>query len=313
MSATHTKLAAAAQTPAQNSARIGFKNILFATDFSSAAEQALPYAAGLAISFGATLHTIYVKEPVNYALPVETWQAEEAASDAQLQVLTDRLRREYPAVATKSISGEGIVWSAIEDAVQRFSIDLVVIGTRGRTGVAKFLLGSQAEQILRLVSCPVLTVGPHVTSEQRRQGRMRSMVFATDFGPASVAASRYAVSLAQEYDSTLSLLHVIPAPESDAPQSSNESAALCKKVLEQLCPPDANPWCQPVFVVDYGQAAAKILETAEKQNADLIVLGVHPPKGFPGAAAHLARTTVHQVIAHANCAVLTVPADRRSS
>lgn len=313
MSATRTKLDATTPVSPESNARIHFRNILFATDYSASADAALAYATGLAVSFGATLHTMHVQEPVNYALPVAAWQAEEAACEARLQSLTDTVRRDHPSIDAQSIKGEGIVWIAIEDAVRRLNVDLVVIGTRGRTGVAKFLLGSQAEQIVRNVSCPVLTVGPQVTSLQRRQGRMRSMVFATDFGPASLAACRYAVSLAEEYDAQLTLLHVIAVPESDAPEKSGESAAMCKKVLEQMFPASAKPWCEPVFVVDYGKAAEKILELAEKQNADLIVLGVHPAEGLPGAAHHLARATVHQVVSHAKCAVLTVPDNRRCS
>jgi nucleotide-binding universal stress UspA family protein len=309
MPATYLKqLEIVNQSKVKNAGRVRFRNILFATDFSASANVAMPYAGGLARSFGARLYAMHVQEPINYALPPETWQSEEMTRDMELQCLTGVVRREYPEITPHVIKGEGIVWSAVEDAVRRYEIDLVVIGTRGRTGVGKFLLGSQAEEILRHITCPVLTVGPAATSQERQQGRMRSMLFATDFGPASLAAAPYAVSLAEECVAKLALLHVVEKREANEMKMPDECGECCEKHLESLVPKDAKLQHEPVFIVEHGQAAEKILDVAEKREVDLIVLGVHAPEGVPGAATHLSRATVHKVIAHAACPVLTVPA-----
>lgn len=96
------------------------------------------------------------------------------------------------------MEGEGSVWPVLNLAIKSHDIDLIVVGTRGRTGIGKALLGSQAEEILRHAPCPVLTVGPRTDSEDKVRGKIASILYATDFGAASLAAARIAVSLAEE-------------------------------------------------------------------------------------------------------------------
>jgi nucleotide-binding universal stress UspA family protein len=74
----------------------------------------------------------------------------------------------------------------------------------------------------------------------------------------------------------------------------------------KLVPPEAEMWCELHFAVEHGPAAEKILEVAKQRKADLIVLGVRRPSGFPGAATHLPMATAHKVFTHAACPVLTV-------
>ena len=72
-----------------------------------------------------------------------------------------------------------------------------------------------------------------------------------------------------------------------------------EEFLSKLVPPEAEMWCVPHFAVERGPAAEKILEVAKQKKADLIVLGVRPPSGFPGAATHLPMATAHQVVSRA--------------
>jgi nucleotide-binding universal stress UspA family protein len=292
----------------RNNARVRFRNILLATDFSPSAHLAMPFAGVLAQCFGAKLYAIHVAEPINYALPPEAWQEPELTRETELQSLARSIRHEFPDVEPEMIRAEGLVPEAVEAAVQKHDIDLVVIGTRGRTGVGKFLLGSKAEQILRHTTCPVVTVGPNVRSQARQPGPMRSIVFASDFGPASLAAAKYAVSVAAEWAGKVALLHVIEKREANDPGMPEDAVEASVQRLEALLPDDAELWCKPMVVVEHGQAAERILELAATRSADLIVLGVHAPEGVPGAATHLPRATVHKVIAHAECPVLTVAA-----
>jgi nucleotide-binding universal stress UspA family protein len=286
--------------------RVTFRHILFATDFSAAANSALPYAAGLARSFGAKLYALHVKEPANYALPPELWQSAQLADDREIQRLRDAVSRDFPDITPEILEGEGSVWHALASAIETLRIDLIVVGTRGRTGVEKVLLGSQAEEVLRRAPCPVLTVGPRAQSEDGRRGKITSVLYATDFGVASIAAAPIAVSLAEEYQTRLTLLHVIEnrdAHQTDTPEEFGESR---ERHLRALIPDEANFWCAPHFVVEQGVPADKILEVARRANADLIVLGVHKPEGVPGASTHLPIATVHHIVAHAECPVLTV-------
>jgi nucleotide-binding universal stress UspA family protein len=286
--------------------RVTFRHILFATDFSAAANLALPYAAGLARSFGAKLYALHVKEPANYALPPELWQPAQLADDREVQRLRDAVNRDFPEITPEVLEGEGGVWQALASVIETLPIDLVVVGTRGRTGVEKVLLGSQAEEVLRRATCPVLTVGPHAQPEDGKRGKIASILYATDFGFASLAAAPIAVSLAEEYQAKLTLLHVIENRDARRTAAPEEFGENSERHLRALVPGEANFWCAPNFVVEQGLPADKILEVARRTNADLIVLGVHKPEGVPGASTHLPIATVHHIVARAECPVLTV-------
>jgi nucleotide-binding universal stress UspA family protein len=287
-------------------ARVQLKKILFATDFSESANMAMPFAAGLAQCFGATLYTVNVQEPINYALPPETWQGVELTHKMGVSALIQSIHHEFPELKPEVISAGGVVWAEVVKIVKKYAIDLVVIGTRGRTGLGRLLLGSQAEEILRHSNCPVYTVGPSVTGIERQHGKMRSIVYATDFGHASMRAAPYAISLAEQCATRLAIVHVIAKREAN--ELPSDSMADTERRLEALVNADARLWCEPAFVIEHGEPWRKIIDVAANKQADLIVLGVHREEGVPGASTHLSEATVHNVITHANCPVMTVPA-----
>jgi nucleotide-binding universal stress UspA family protein len=302
MIATQAKQA----TPAKP--RSAFKTILFATDFSPASNVALPYATDLARTFGAKLIALHVTEPANYALAPEFYASAEAACELEMNALRSQLRHQWPGLVTEVLEGEGGLWPALSSLLQARKIDLIVLGTRGRTGIGKALLGSQAEEILRRTTCPVLTVGPHAAAEGAKGTRPESILFATDFGPASAAAAPLAVSLAEQYQAKLTLLHVLKNPrrnEIAAPEAFEDAD---KHKLEELLPAGADLAHAPHVIVEEGEPKDKILQVANRVAADLIVLGVHKTNGVPGAATHLPIATIHHVVAHAACPVLTVHA-----
>lgn len=289
--------------------RVTFKNILFATDFLPAAEAAMPYAAGIAGSFGANLYAMHVTEPVNYALRPDVWVGMQTAVEAEKKAFREELHRQFPEITPKMIEAEGKVWTAVAAAIEKYEIDLVVLGTRGRTGLEKVLLGSKAEEILRLAPCPVLTVGPDVPANLGTRGKIASILYATHFGPASLNASHIALSLAEEYQANLTLLTVIPKGRNDNQVGlTEEIGEASEEELRRLVPEHAKLWCTPHFMVEYGNPADKILHCAQDVAADLIVLGAHKAEGLPGATTHLPTATIHQVVARANCPVLTIRA-----
>jgi nucleotide-binding universal stress UspA family protein len=292
--------------------RVIFRNILLASDYSASANLAMPYAAGLARSFGGTLFAMHVQEPINYALPPGTWQGLELTREMEERFLIEAIQRDFPDVLPQVLHADGVVWRAIEAAIRKHAIDLVVVGTRGRTGIGKALLGSVAEEVLRHAPCPVLTVGPEACHEMGRHGQIASILFATDFGEASVAAAPIAVSLVEEYQAKLTFLHVKDKRRANEMGMPCDAAETCEQRLRALMADEAKPWCEPHFVVDCGAgdragaAWERILGQAQARDADLIVMGVREPKGVPGAASHLGISTVHGVVAHARVPVLTV-------
>ncbi|HWF39309.1 MAG TPA: universal stress protein [Candidatus Acidoferrales bacterium] len=287
--------------------RVQLKNILFTTDFSAAAAAALPCAGALAKRFGAKLFALHVRTPViNPMTPPEGWPALVKAAAEEDRERKESLRNALPGVETTVLIEEGDIGAHLPATVKKEHIDLIVLGTRGRTGMGKLMLGSGAEEILRTAECPVLTVGPLAPGIPAKYREFTRILYATSFGCEIPAAAAYAISLAQEFQADLTLLHVLPEPqvgEFVVPQDLMESS---KRRLAHLLPPEAEMWCVPEVCVERGNVAEKILDVAKRRNADLIVLGIRKPTGVPGAATHLPIATAHKVVSHAHCPVLTV-------
>lgn len=288
-------------------AAIGFRNILFATDFSPAASRAIPYVRKIAKHYDAALVALHVRTPVlNPMTEPATWPVYLEAAKAQDQQHREELLNAFAGIPTEVVIEEGSIETCLKEAIERNDTNLVVIGTRGRTGVKKLLLGSVAEEIFRAVPCPVLTVGPGAYDSTRPADELREILYATDFSPASLKAAAYAVSLAQEFQSRLVLLHVIAPQHPGDLISTADLKAASEKLLQQVVPPEAKDWCKPEYHVVEGDVADKILEFATLREPDLIVLGVRQEDGVPGTASHLPIATAHKVVSRATCPVLTI-------
>jgi nucleotide-binding universal stress UspA family protein len=283
-----------------------FRNILFATDFSSASAHAIPYVKRIAKRYDANLVALHVQPPaVNPMTEPGTWPNEETTRKRKEQY-RDELLETFAGIRTTALVEEGDIQSRLQVAIQRNNTDLVVLGTRGRTGLGKILMGSVAEEIFRTVTCPVLTVGPRADSSRGADGEIREILYATDLASASPAAAAYAVSLAQEFQARLILLHVIPEPQPGDLVSAHDVSQAANGLLRKLVPEEAEAWCKPEFFVECGNPTDRILELAHLRQSDLIVLGVKQEEGVPGAATHLPIATAHKIVSHAECPVLTV-------
>src|SRR5579862_8690747 len=141
--------------------RISLKHILYATDFSRSAVAALPFVRGLAGQYGATVHALHVRFPTTHPIvgPEAMPQIIEAA-EQQAKFEAQQLNEMLAGVPHDVSVTEGDLWPTIHETARQKNIDLIVIGTHGRTGLGRVVLGSSAEEILRRASCPVLTVGP---------------------------------------------------------------------------------------------------------------------------------------------------------
>lgn len=289
---------------AQTKERITFKNILFATDFSPAADVAAPFAIQIARSYGAKVCGLHVNAMNDYmAAAPEAWAAMSEAMERENREDKQRLERQLEGIEHEAVIGLGNPWEAVANSIREKEIDLVVVGTRGRTGLGKALLGSIAEQILRHAPCPVLTVGPHCVSEPPKAAGTKEILYATDLTAEFPAAAPCAISLAQENQAHLILLHVIEDPKVGELVQPWELVDSKVRKLRALVPPEAELWCQPKCLVVRGEPAAMILHVATEMRADLIVLGA---RGARGITTHLDIGTVHKVVTQAKCPVLTV-------
>jgi nucleotide-binding universal stress UspA family protein len=296
-------------TTVATKARVALKNILFANDFSPAAIAALPYATGLAKQYGAKVHGLHVRYPATYPIvgPEAMPQIIEAAEE-QAKFEAKQMHELLAGVSHEVTVIEGDLWPTINEIVEKQKVDLIVMGTHGRKGVSRALLGSAAEEVFRKAACPVLTVGPHASHNAERRMEMKQIVFATDFSPESLAALPFAVSLAQEHQSNLTLLNIAGKPEVGDLVHAEQYAESTMRRLRSLVPAGAELWCEPNCRVEHGKEADKIIEVAVALGADLIVLGLHKPQGGLGATTHILRSIAHQVVVEAPCPVLTVRA-----
>ncbi len=277
---------------------LSFKNILLAVDFSPASEPAVYYASAIARQCLSNVHMMHVNGLDSYhLLPPEAFRVavrdREAPTGNMVQLvknLLDGLPNEVP------LHQNGL-WDVIADVVARNKIDLVVLGTHGRTGLAKFILGSVAEQIFRNVQCPVLTVGPE-SSYANKTFAFKNVLLASNLDPHS-AAPAYASWLRDEFSGSLTALHVVENSEGHGGtdlERANQVSAMLKPSQRAS---------SARIMVKHGSPADLILEAISELHPDVVVLGArHPAQS--GIASHLPWSTASKVIAGATCPVLTV-------
>jgi nucleotide-binding universal stress UspA family protein len=282
--------------------RVVISKILLATDFSSESQRALQYALSLAKSYEAKLLITHAVPPdagittMEMQLPVHDLMQSNAERNVALLEQTEELKSFPHEVIVES----GEAWEVLNEAAGNKNIDLIVMGTHGRGGIDKLFLGSTAEKVIRHASCPVLTVGPQV--KPLSLGRFGHILYATDFSDGSMRALTYALSLAEQDGAELTMLHVI---ESNLASESEliEWKLDARRKLNQLIPPDVDLACKPEIEVEVGAPAEEIVCLAGTRNAELIVMGA---RGGGAASTHLPWTTLHHVLQHAHCPVLTV-------
>src|ERR1700734_1764521 len=179
--------------------RVSLRNVLFTTDFSPVAENAALYALAFARSYKAKVHALHVRPIEIYgAAPPESWPILREATHALAEQQAAQLEHRFAEVEHEATVAEGDISDLVAEYIEKDGTDLVVMGTHGRRGVEKLLIGSVAENVLRSAKCPVLTVGPNVRVSPERAVAMKHILLAASFSPASDAAAAYAVSLAQE-------------------------------------------------------------------------------------------------------------------
>jgi nucleotide-binding universal stress UspA family protein len=295
----------AAQT-AHKIARVALGNILVPTDFSPSADHALDYALTIARLYDSRIYLAHVLTPDAYAFvppdaAVTTQGALRQASEERLAeiLISGRMR----GIPHEVILEEGFLWPTIEKLLRKYEIDMVVLGTHGAKKVEKFFLGSGAEEIFRRAECPVMTVGPRFTGELARSAVWKNILFATDLEHPPERAAAYALSLAQEYQSHLTILNVL---DRHGEPTGRDGAALRAELLgrlEKAVPTATALWCEAEFEVRFGSPADEILRVAHDKNSDLIVMGAHAGSGL---ATHNPFAKTYRVIREAACPVLTV-------
>ena len=208
-------------------------------------------------------------------------------------------------IACDPLVREGHPTQQIAAAARQFQADRIVLGTRSRSKLSKLLIGSVAEQVLRSVNLPVITVGPEVHLLVESHDRQRVVLHATTLRETSRPSEALACQVAAVQNAKLVLLHVLPPKDEmereGLPTGADSTAMRELRLLAAETVAGCSPAIEPVVV--HGNPSIEILAEAAERHASLIVLGATHRSAFE----NLTRDhTVYRVLAHARCPVLTL-------
>jgi nucleotide-binding universal stress UspA family protein len=279
------------------------KHILCPIDFSEHSAAALRVAGGVAKAYGVEVNVLHAQR---LEAPVYFTPAQTQALRAQLRRSARAARAFVGDFAAKNLpeAVERAVWLVEDDpvlavlrALKELPAALVVMGTHGRTGLARIRLGSVTESVLRRVSVPVLTVGPSI-KPTRSLGLIRRVLCPVNYGDSARVAFGLAAALAARTGAELIAAHVLEPAAEEGQTLEEARRRLCDWVA-----PEVRSRCTVKEVVRWGHAAQQIVAEAKESRADLVVVGAHP-RSLLGSI--LFGSTTEFVIRNAACPVLSV-------
>jgi nucleotide-binding universal stress UspA family protein len=293
------------------------ERILFATDFSRWARRAEDYACALACSWRASLTVLSVAEfspGLNPDYPVNQQYLADLLKTASSQLADLKGRAERRGIVATTRMATGIPSEEVITAARAEDSDLIVVGTKGKTGLAHVLLGSTAERVIRGAPCPVLAVRTEPSAAEddgilSRPVTFERILVPVDFSDCSLDALEYAAGVAQQAKASLVLLHVVE------PVSYGLDFALSHvgtrehvreiwmKRLEELTSALRASHVPVESQLRGGLPADSILDSAQTIPCDLIVMGTHGRRGISHA---LSGSVAEAVMRKAHCPVFTV-------
>ncbi|MCD6359295.1 MAG: universal stress protein [Armatimonadetes bacterium] len=276
--------------------------VLHATDFSPSSEVALAWASLVARAYGARLEVLHAHHfetpPYFTSDQVQTLQEQLAGAKGQIeQQLEEMIRRNVdPSLQVTTTVVDQYPTEAILAAASERNPGLVVLGSHGRTGLARMMMGSVSENVLREIDVPLLITKTPASGEVKPL-EVKHILCSTNYAPHSLRAIEVAASLAGKLGALLSVMHAL--------ESGGDVAAERERLCAWL-PPTVQASCTWQPVVRGGNAAEQILQVAVEDGADLIVVG---GRRRPLLQASVLGATTERVVRHAQCPVLTVMAE----
>jgi nucleotide-binding universal stress UspA family protein len=304
-------------------AKLQIRNVLVPIDFSAPSLEAIEAALPLIKHFGADLHLVHVFEP-DYpassmvAIPLVVPELEVGERVRRLRDVAEDysvpLRREN----IHAIKGRP--FEEICRLAQEIDIDLIVIATRGNTGLKHLLLGSTAERVVRYSPCPVLVVRGSDSKKKSAQqlATFRKILVPVDFSDCSMKGLEYAKKLAREFRAKLILLHSIALQyyvasdeyaRYDLPLLLDQIDEAAKQQMRDIVQQTNWNGIEVETSIQIGHAGQQICAEANERKADLIAISTH---GRTGLEHVLLGSTAEYVVRHASCPVLVVPSRERA-
>jgi nucleotide-binding universal stress UspA family protein len=294
-------------------------HILAATDFSECADQAVAYAGFLAAACPAPLDILHVVEvppdmPSDDAVADRFFEQRRKEAERSLDELVRRLAS--GGVSAKGRQRFGIPSQQVNAAASELHADLVVVGTHGQTGLPHILLGSTAERVVRGASCPVLTIRA-LREERQAVGSgtaavpraLRRILCPIDFSRCSVDALEYAAQLVQGFGASFTILHVLEPVFFDlelglgAVPDYEQTRARADSRLAETREALTKQGLTVQTAISGGVLADSIVAVAQRDQCDMIVMGMHGRRGMPH---FLTGSVAEAVLRRAHCPVLTV-------
>ena len=297
--------------------RVQLKKIVCTTDFSDSSNMAVDYAIALAKEFEAKLYLSHVIDLPSVGMYGDAFSYPVGQQDRIVEYSRGYLQKlvgDTP-VDWEPLIQMGQAAAEITRLAKEKCVDMVISGTRSRSGFKRFLLGSVTGSLLRTLPCPLLVVrGPEqgFVSPDKRELRLRRILIGCDFSSDSALALQYGLSLAQEFQSELYLAHVIePTVYEDILKRSIESEEEFQQdlrvrlndKLNNMVPEDAKNWCEPITTLLAGQPHEELIKYAVVHSINLIVLGF---RGHGLVETLLVGSTADRVAHRAACPVLLV-------
>ncbi len=278
------------------------KQILCPTDFSETANLALQYAKVMAERFQSRLLVLYAEayEPPPYFTADQQKSLVKAQARSR-KAAAVHLSRQAKELLGESVEAETIIvedhpaLGILKTAASR-GVDWIVMGTHGRSGWRRAMLGSTTERVLRETEKPVLTVRHKEGENKTFPALIQKILCPVNYSEVAQKALTYAATLAEGFSAELRVLTV----------RESQAEGLDEEEMERLCswvPGSLRPRCQISEMVRQGIAAEQILQAATSDGCDLIVLGAQHKRFWDSTVIG---TTTMNVIRHAPCPVFTV-------
>jgi len=288
------------------------ERILCPVDFSEVSLKAYRYAQSIAGHYRAALvvqHTVELMQYVSalYAPSLELFEEFRQTRLANARQDLQQLTSPSSSIQPEYIVQEGAPAAAILYLAQERAVSLIVLGTHGRRGFDRMMLGSVTERILRHASCPVLTIRRAATDSGKPDKAddpvpIRRILCCIDFSAHSQRASEYALLIAASYQTDVTFLHVLD-PEPDSADVGKDTAAAMADFEKTITLAGLTP-TRTHLEVRLGKAYQEILKFASEAHSDLIVTGV---RGRNAVDLAVFGSTTYRVIQLGNVPVLTVP------
>jgi nucleotide-binding universal stress UspA family protein len=294
-----------------------FRNIFCATDFSDLAEGVVAYGIAMARRFDAKLYICHVVD-----LPTVSAYGEAVFDPLEYQQrFTETARREIDhmvgdaGVDYQALVTIGNTTDEISRLAREYIADLVITATHGRSGLKRFFLGSATERLMRILPCPLLVLrGTEKLSDKTtpKSFPFKKILVGCDFSEDAELALQHSLSLAQEFESDLHLVHVVePSEYRDLLSLQEESVEklrqdlydTIKKKLNALVPQEALNWIRLETGLLVGKPYAELIRYAKLHEIDLIALGI---RGHGMVEELLVGSTTDRVIRQAPCPVLSI-------